>query len=84
MIKRLAGCVREYKKPTVLTLIFIVCEVIIEVFIPFITADMVNGIKAGALLSDTVRTGLLLIVMACLSRATGRYSHSCCSTGSVS
>lgn len=34
MIKRLAGCVREYKKPTILTLIFIVGEAFIETFIP--------------------------------------------------
>ena len=47
MLKKLLGCVREYKKPTILTLIFIIGESIIETFIPFITADLVNKIKAG-------------------------------------
>ena len=43
MLKKLAGCVREYKKPSILTLIFIVGEVIIECIIPFLTADLVNS-----------------------------------------
>ena len=48
MIKRLMGCVREFKKPTILTLIFIVGESIIEPLIPFITAELVNKIDAAA------------------------------------
>ena len=48
MFKRLLGCVREYKKPTILTLIFITAESIIETLIPFITAGLVNKIQAGA------------------------------------
>ena len=47
MFKRLMRCVREYKTPAVLTLIFIVGEAVIETAIPFITARLVNGIKAG-------------------------------------
>ena len=42
MIRRLMKSVREYKRPTVLTLIFIVGEAVIETFIPFITANLVN------------------------------------------
>ena len=42
MIKTLAKSIREYKLPSILTLIFIMGEVIIEVIIPFITADLVN------------------------------------------
>ena len=45
MIKRLAKCVREYKLPAVLTLIFILGEAIIETLIPFITADLIGNIK---------------------------------------
>ena len=37
MLKKLAGCIREYKKPTLVTLVLIVLEVVIEVIIPFIT-----------------------------------------------
>ena len=58
MIKRLAACVREYKKPTILTLIFIVGEAFIETFIPFITARLVNLIKYGApMIAVTTLTG---------------------------
>ena len=34
MLKQLAGCVREYKRPTILTLIFIVGEAVIETNYP--------------------------------------------------
>ena len=43
MIRRLMKSVREYKRPTVLTLIFIVGEAVIETFIPFITANLEIG-----------------------------------------
>ena len=46
VIKKLAQSLREYKKPTILTLIFITGEVFFEVLIPFFTADLVNAIKA--------------------------------------
>ena len=71
MIKRLAGCVREYKKPTILTLIFIVGEAFIETFIPFITAKLVNLIKYNAPMEQVVRIGLFLVLMACLSLCCG-------------
>ncbi len=71
MIKKMLGCVREYKKPTLLTLLFIVLEAIIECLIPFITADLVNRIEAGTQLSVIVKTGIILIVMAALSLCCG-------------
>ena len=37
MIKTLAKSIREYKLPSILTLIFIMGEVVIEVLIPFFT-----------------------------------------------
>ena len=67
MIKKLAGSIREYKKVTLLTLLLMVGEVFFEVLIPFITADMVNDIKAGAPMDGVLKTGLLLLVMAMLS-----------------
>ena len=51
MIHRFMGCIREYKKPTILTLLCMVGEVAIEVLIPFFTANLVNEIKGGAELS---------------------------------
>ena len=83
MFKRLLQCVREYKKPTVLTLIFIVGEAIIETLIPFITADLVNQIKAGAELSVVAKRGALLAVMACVSLACGGIAGFCCARASA-
>ena len=52
MIRHFMGCIREYKKPTVLTLLCMVGEVAIEVLIPFFTANLVNEIKNGAALQN--------------------------------
>ena len=69
--KKLLGSVREFKAPAIVTILFIILEVFIEVVIPFITADMVNAIKDGAPLSGVVRTGLFLVVLALLSLSFG-------------
>ena len=69
MIHRFMGCIREYKKPTILTLLCVVGEVAIEVLIPFFTANLVNEIKGGAELSGVVRVGLGLILMSLVSAA---------------
>ena len=42
MIKRLAKCIREYKKPTILTPVLVSFEVVLECIIPMIIADLVN------------------------------------------
>ena len=83
MIKRLAGCVREYKKPTILTLIFIVGEAFIETFIPFITAKLVNLIKYNAPMEQVVRIGLFLVLMACLSLCCGGIAGATCAKAST-
>ena len=83
MIKRLAGCVREYEKPTILTLIFIVGEAFIETFIPFITAKLVNLIKYNAPMEQVVRIGLFLVLMACLSLCCGGIAGATCAKAST-
>ena len=71
MIRQLMGCIREYKKPTILTLLCMVGEVAIEVLIPFFTANLINEVKAGAELGGIVRVGLVLILMALVSLGCG-------------
>ena len=83
MLKTLAGSIREYKKPTLLTLFFIMLEVVIEVLIPFMTANLINQIKAGTAMGDVVKTGILLIVMAILSLACGGGAGLTCSRASA-
>ncbi|MBQ8683634.1 MAG: ABC transporter ATP-binding protein [Clostridia bacterium] len=83
MYKKLLRCVREYKKPTLLTLLFIVLEAVIECLIPFITADLVNRIEAGTNLSRVIQTGLLLIGMAVLSLTCGGIAGVTCAKASA-
>ena len=83
MIRKLAKSVKEFWKPSVLTLIFIVCEVVIEVFIPFITADMITAVKNGAEMKNIVATGALLVVLACVSLACGAIAAITCSNASA-
>lgn len=83
MFKRLARCVREYKTATVLTLILIVGEAVIETAIPFITARLVNGIKAGDPISSVIRIGLLLVGLAFASLACGAAAGFTCARASA-
>ena len=71
MIRQFTKCIREYKKPTLLTLLCMVGEVTIEVLIPFYTANLINEVKAGAALDGIVRAGLILVLMALISLACG-------------
>ena len=82
MIKTLAKSIREYKLPSILTLIFITAEVIIEVLIPFFTADLVNNIKYNAPIETVVKTGLVLILMALVSLCCGGLAAITCAKAS--
>ena len=48
MIKRLSKCIREYKKDSILTPVFVIGEVVMEVVMPLLMAKLIdNGINAG-------------------------------------
>ena len=79
MIKKLAGCIKEYKTATILTLLFIVGEAIVETLIPFITADLVNSIQSGIEMNEIFKTGGILIIMALLSLTCGGLAAATCS-----
>ena len=71
MIKRLAGSVREFKRPAILTFLFIVLEAMIECIIPFITAKLLDSIREGTTLPAILKIGALLIGGAMLSLCCG-------------
>ncbi len=71
ILKQLARSVREYKKPSILTMIFIVGEVIIECIIPFIVANLTNDINDGCGIDVIAKNGLILVIMAVLSLTCG-------------
>ncbi|MBQ4067786.1 MAG: ABC transporter ATP-binding protein [Lachnospiraceae bacterium] len=83
MILRLTKCIREYIIPTILTLIFIIGEVIIECLIPFITAYLVNRIKAGAETKEIFLTGLILMTLAIVSLCCGGIAGFTCAKASA-
>jgi len=85
LLKKLAGCIREYKLPTILTLIFIVCEAIIETLIPFITVELINSLNdaAGVDMSAIIKTGILLVAMAALSLSCGGIAGFTCAKASA-
>ncbi len=83
MIKRLFGSLREYKMPAIITLLFILSEAVIETFIPFITAELVNRVQAQAEIAEVLKTGLLLVAMAVLSLVCGGAAAFTCSYASA-
>ncbi|MBQ9976696.1 MAG: ABC transporter ATP-binding protein [Clostridia bacterium] len=83
MIFKLIKRVREYKLPTILTLIFIVGEVIIEAIIPFITASLVNNIKRGVEMESVIKTGGILVMLAVLSLICGTVAGFTCAKASA-
>ncbi len=83
MLTRLMRSVREYKTASILTLLFIVLEAIVETFIPFITAEMIDRIEKGAGLPTILRLGGLLIIMAGLSLTCGGIAAKTCAKASA-
>lgn len=83
MIKKLAKCVREYKASSILTLIFIVGEALIETLIPFITAQLINHINDGADITEILKTGLILVGMAVASLTCGGIAGFTCAKASA-
>lgn len=71
MIRQLLNCVREFKSATIWTLVLILCEVGIDVIIPFKTAELINAVKAGAELESIVRVGVVLVLLAMISLVCG-------------
>ena len=62
MIKRLASCVRQYKKNSILAPIFVTLEVIMEVTIPLLMAKLIDhGIDAGNMNYVWKMGGVLLV-----------------------
>lgn len=81
--KKLAKCVREYKASSILTLIFIVGEALIETLIPFITAQLINHINDGADITEILKTGLILVGMAVASLTCGGIAGFTCAKASA-
>ncbi len=83
MIKKLAKSIREYKTPSIITMLLMVGEVVIECLIPFITARLVNQINAGVEITVLLKTGLILVVFAMISLCCGGVAAYTCAKASA-
>ena len=83
MIKKLLPSLGEYKKPAILTPLFVIVEVILEIYIPFLMSKIIDvGIKN----SDTgyiLKIGALMILMALFSLLFGVLAGKFAATASV-
>ena len=62
MIRRLMGCIREYKKPTILAPLFVTMEVVMEVIIPLFMAKLIDeGIDGGDFHALITAGGALIV-----------------------
>lgn len=83
MIKTLSKSIRENKLPSILTLVFIMGEVLIEAAIPFFTATLVNNIEAGAPITTVLKTGGMLVLLALVSLCCGGIAAITCAKASA-
>ena len=79
MVKQLLKSVREFKKDALLTPLFVVLEVVMEVLIPFVMAELIDkGIDAQNM-SAIGKYGFILVACAMLALVFGAAArHLCC------
>ena len=83
MIKTLAKSIREYKKATILTPLFVSFEVIIECLIPWIASIFIAKIEKGTNeIKAIIGLGALLVLLACISLTFGALSAHFCAIAS--
>ena len=82
MIKRLAKSIREYKLTSILTPLFVAGEVILEVIIPLLMADLIDDGIYGGEMNMVFKLGLELVLCAILSLIFGTLSGICAAKAS--
>lgn len=73
MLRILGRSIREYKVASVLSIVFISLEVLMECVLPFITSELVDMMNGGNT-SDILKYALILVGMAMASLAFGALS----------
>lgn len=64
MLKKLSQSIGEYKKPSILAPIFVTCEVILEVIIPFVMGKIIdNGIRANNMRYTLTYCGIMILLV---------------------
>lgn len=83
MIKKLARSIREYKKDCILTPIFVVLEVVMEIFIPLLIATMIDSGITGGNADVLRRYGTILIICVLIGITAGVLAGSFCANASA-
>ncbi len=71
MIKKLASCIREFKKDTILTPVFVMGEVILEVVIPYLLSNLIDFGIDGGNMGYILKMGAALLISSFISLAFG-------------
>lgn len=88
MIKKILSCAGEYKKPSIFAAITVVGEVIMEIFIPMIMANIINNGINGTLpdaerIAYVTKMGLFMIALALISLTFGALSGRLAAVGAM-
>lgn len=74
MIKKLLKQVKEYKRDSILTPVFVILEVVLEVFIPLLMSKIIdNGVDKGNL-GYVYKMGAIMLVLSLLSLLFGAWA----------
>ena len=83
MIKKLARYIQGYKKDSILTPIFVMLEVIMEVLIPFLMADLIDKGIDGGNIPLIIKLGVALLIGAFISLFFGALAGKTAATASA-
>jgi ATP-binding cassette subfamily B protein len=83
MIRTLLKSLREYKVYALLTPLFVLGEVVIEILIPYSIANLIDAINSGADLPTILYGGGIMLVLALISLACGGAAGITCSKASA-
>ncbi|WP_417204124.1 ABC transporter ATP-binding protein [Acetoanaerobium sticklandii] len=83
MIKKLARYINGYKKDSILTPIFVMLEVIMEVLIPFLMADLIDKGIDGGNIPLIIKLGAALLIGAFISLFFGALAGKTAATASA-
>ena len=71
VVKTLSKSIREFKSVAWKSPFFVVLESLVETIIPFVTAKLINEIKAGCGMDVITKYGIVLIILATISLTFG-------------
>jgi ATP-binding cassette subfamily B protein len=83
MLKKLMPCLKGYGKYAILTPLCVIVEVLLEVYIPFLMADIINVGITNRDINHVLTTGGIMVVLSIVSLAMGALSGRFAALGST-